>query len=186
VLVGEEIRTADGDLIGVFLERPVPPGLNAAETAAAIREQGGLVGLPHPFDRFRGTLGRRAGTDAAAGGMAAIAAEVDWIEAWNARLVGRGNERAAELALEHGRPGVAVSDAHSVIEVGVAYSVVDGDPSTPAGLRAALGSVSLVTGRASYAVRAITPVAKLVQRARGNRRVAADPAPASPARAPRS
>ena len=57
VLVGEEIRTADGDLIAVFLERAVPPGMPAVDTIAAVREQGGLVGIPHPFDRFRGSLG---------------------------------------------------------------------------------------------------------------------------------
>jgi hypothetical protein len=63
-----------------------------------------------------------------------------------------------------------VSDAHTILEVGVAYSVVQGDPSTAAGLLAALPRVDLVTGRASYAVRLWTPVAKAVQRARGNGR----------------
>ncbi len=164
VIVGEEVRTADGDLIGVFLDRPVPPGMSASETVAAIREQGGLVGIPHPFDRFRGTLGRD-------GGMDEIVPLVDWIETHNARLVGRGNERAARLAAERGLPGVAVSDAHTVLEVGVAYSILAGEPSTAAGLRAALGDVRLVPGRASVVVRLVTPIAKVVQRARGNRRV---------------
>ena len=95
---------------------------------------------------------------------------VDWIEVHNARLVGGGNEQAAIAAREHDRPGVAVSDSHTVLEVGVAYSVLDGDPSTPAGLLAALPPVELVTGRASYVVRLWTPVAKGVQRARGNGR----------------
>jgi predicted metal-dependent phosphoesterase TrpH len=165
VIVGEEVRTSDGDLIALFLERPVPPGMSASETIAAVREQGGLVGIPHPFDRFRGTLARPAG-------MADIVSQVDWIEAHNARLVGRGNEQAAEFAREHGLPGVAVSDAHTVLEVGVAYTVVAGDPSTADGLRAALGTVQLVAGRASVVVRLATPIAKLVQRARGNGRVA--------------
>lgn len=164
VIVGEEIRTADGDLIALFLDRAVPPGMSAPETVAAIRDQGGLVGIPHPFDRFRGTLGRD-------GGMRAIVPLVDWIETHNARLVGRGNERAAELAAAHGLPGVAVSDAHTVLEVGVAYSILAGDPSTAAGLRSALGGVQLVPGRASVAVRLVTPIAKLIQRARGNERV---------------
>jgi hypothetical protein len=72
-------------------------------------------------------------------------------------------------------PGVAVSDAHSILEVGVAYTALDGDPSTPAGLLAALGRVELVPGRASLVGRVWTPVAKVVQRARGNRRVSAAP-----------
>lgn len=166
VLVGEEVRTRDGDLICVFLERAIPPGMPAADTVAAAREQGGLVGIPHPYDRFRGSLLRDAR-------MEALAPLVDWVEVHNARVIGRGNERAAELALEHGRPGVAVSDAHSVVEVGVAYTAMDGDPSTPAGLLAALPSGEIVPGRASYLVRLWTPVAKGVQRLRGNRRVRA-------------
>jgi hypothetical protein len=58
-----------------------------------------------------------------------------------------------------------------VLEVGVAATRLEGDPSTPAGLLAALSTARIVPGRASYYVRAITPVAKLVQRARGNRRI---------------
>jgi hypothetical protein len=90
-----------------------------------------------------------------------------------------GNENAAAFARELGLPGVAVSDAHSVIEVGVAYTAVEGDPSTPEGLLAALRVIELVPGRASYLVRSLTPIAKLVNRARGNRRVS--PSPADPA-----
>jgi hypothetical protein len=63
-----------------------------------------------------------------------------------------------------------------VVEVGVAYTALDGDPSTPEGLLAALTNVELVPGRASYIVRLLTPVAKLVNRVRGNRRVPARPA----------
>src|SRR3990170_5798826 len=58
VLVGEEIRTRDGDLIAVFLTEAVPSGMSASDTIAAVREQGGLVGIPHPFDRFRGSLSK--------------------------------------------------------------------------------------------------------------------------------
>jgi predicted metal-dependent phosphoesterase TrpH len=164
VLIGEEVRTRDGDLIVVFLERPIEPGLSAAETVAAAREQGALVGIPHPFDRLRGSLLREAG-------MASLGASVDWVETHNARVVGHGNETATEYAREHGRPGVAVSDAHSILEVGVAYTALEGDPSTPAGLLEALARVEMVPGRASLFIRAWTPLAKVVQRARGNRRV---------------
>ena len=166
VIIGEEVRTREGDLVCAFLERAIPPGLSAAETIAAAREQGGLVGIPHPFDRLRGSLLRDAR-------MASLATLVDWVEVHNARLVGGGNERAASFAAEHDLAGVAVSDAHSVVEVGVAYSALDGDPSTPAGLLAALRApgATLVAGRATYAVRLWTPVAKGIQRLRGNGRV---------------
>jgi predicted metal-dependent phosphoesterase TrpH len=164
VIVGEEIRTADGDLIAAFLETPVAPWAPAADTIAAVRAQGGLVGIPHPFDRLRGSLLRDSR-------MAAIAPLVDWIECHNARIVGAGNERATTFAREHDLPGVAVSDAHTIVEVGVAYTVMSGDPSTPAGLLESLRDVEIVPGRASYAVRLWTPVAKGIQRVRGRGRV---------------
>ncbi len=164
VIIGEEVKTADGDLICAFLERAVPPGLPATETIAAAREQGALVGIPHPFDRFRGSLSRGARLEA-------LVPLVDWVEVHNARLVGHGNEDAAVFARDHGLPGVAVSDAHTGLEVGVAYTALDGDPSTPAGLLAALPRAEIVPGRATYFVRLWTPVAKGVQRLRGNGRI---------------
>jgi predicted metal-dependent phosphoesterase TrpH len=165
VIVGEEVRTTDGDLIALFLEEAVEPHRTARETIEAVRAQGGLVGIPHPFDRFRGSMLKDPGLEA-------MAQLVDWVETHNARVVGgNGNERAQQFAREMGLPGVAVSDAHSVLEVGVAYTALDTDPSTPEGLLAALTTVDLVPGRASYIVRTLTPVAKLVNRARGNRRV---------------
>jgi predicted metal-dependent phosphoesterase TrpH len=163
VIIGQEIRTKAGDLIAAFIERPIERGLTATDAIAAVRDQGGLVGLPHPYDRLRSSILRDALHES-------VMSLVDWIEVHNARLVGRGNERAAEAAREHERPGVAVSDAHTVMEVAVAYTVLDGDPTTPAGMLAALPAAELVTGRASYAVRAWTPIAKGIQRARGNGR----------------
>jgi len=168
VIVGQEIRTSSGDLIGVFLREAIPPGLPPLEAVAAVRAQGGLVGMAHPFDRLRGSVGR--------GDIEAteeIAAAVDWIEAWNARLIfGDGNARAAELATKADRPGIAASDSHTTLELGVAATIMRGDPSTPDGLRAALaGPIELVTGRGSAYARLFGPAAKLVQRARGRGRV---------------
>ena len=170
VIVGQEILSRDGDLIGVFLAEPVPAGLSAAATIAAVRDQGGLVGIPHPFDRARGSSLIR-GEDRERT-LEAMAGSVDWIEAWNARvLLGSGNQRAAELAVAIGVPGVAVSDAHTVMEVGVAATVVSGDPGSPEGLREALGGErELVMGRGSAYARLMTPAAKVVQRLRGRGR----------------
>jgi predicted metal-dependent phosphoesterase TrpH len=165
VIIGEEVRTAEGDLIALFLERAVAPGQSARDTITEVRAQGGLVGIPHPFDRLRGSMLKDPRLED-------VGALVDWVESYNARIVGgNGNDRAASFAQELGLPGVAVSDAHSVLEVGVAYTAVDGDPSTPAGLLAALATAELMPGRASYLVRTLTPVAKLINRARGNVRV---------------
>ena len=149
----------------------IPPGMSAVETIAAVREQGGLVGVPHPFDRMRG-FGRKSGTS-----LESVAHLVDWVEAYNARVIGgSANEKAAKFAREQGLPGVSASDSHTVMEVGVTYNIVNGDPGTPEGLLASLLGVDFVPGRASFYVRAWTPLAKIVQSLRGNgRRRAQDP-----------
>ena len=64
-----------------------------------------------------------------------------------------------------------MSDAHSAFEVGVAYTAFDLDPSTPAGLLAALPGAELIPGRSSFYIRLLTPLAKGIQRARGNVRI---------------
>lgn len=171
VIVGEEVRTFGGDIIGLYLERPVPAGLSVAEAVAAIREQGGLVGLPHPFDRFRSSGGSRIGS--AEGALAELAARVDFVEAHNGRAIGGGNVRAAAFAVQQGLPGVAASDAHTVQELGLAYTVLPGDPMSASEMRDALAGARLVLGRASLYVRGWTPFAKLVQRMRGNGRLPA-------------
>jgi predicted metal-dependent phosphoesterase TrpH len=169
VIVGEEVKTTDGDLIAVFLSEVVRPGLSAVETIAAVREQGGLVGVPHPFDGRRG-FGRKSGTK-----LEEIATLVDWIEVYNARVVGgSANDRAAEFARDHALAGVAASDSHTVMEVGVAYNAVSIDPGTPEGLLVALRGVELHPGRATFYVRAWTPLAKAIQSLRGNGRVRPD------------
>jgi predicted metal-dependent phosphoesterase TrpH len=114
VIVGAEIRSREGEIIGLFLSEEVPPDLSAQETIERIRAQGGVVSLPHPLDRFRGGVG--------AEGLARLAPLVDIVEVMNARItVGRDNEEAARLAEKHGLIGVAVSDAHSPWEIGRAY-----------------------------------------------------------------
>jgi predicted metal-dependent phosphoesterase TrpH len=169
VIVGQEVRTSAGDLIALFVEQPIPPGLAPAEAAQRVLDQGGAVGLAHPYDRFREGAGRPGWEDE----LERLLPLLDYVETWNARLmVGDGNRRAAELALANKLPGVAVSDAHTLLEVGVAYTVVDGPLGSAAELRVALASARLVAGHGSRLVRLATPLAKLVQRLRGNRREA--------------
>jgi len=167
VIIGQEIRTAVGDLIGLYLSEPVRAGLSAAETARLIRDQGGVVGVPHPFDRLRASAGRRSPTAQ----LDELLDLADYIEIYNARVVGAGgNERAARAASDRGIAGVAVSDAHTVLEVGVSYSYVDGPVESADDLRRALPTAQLVMSRGSYFARASMPFAKLVQHWRGNGR----------------
>jgi len=168
IIVGQEVRTTTGDLIALFVERPIPPGLAPAEAAQRIREQGGAVGLAHPYDRFRAGAARPGWEDE----LERLLPLLDYVETWNSRLMlGDGNRRAAELAHAHGLPGAAVSDAHTLLEVGVSYTIVDGPLDSAANLRAGLAGAHIVTSHGSRLVRLATPLAKLVQRLRGNRRV---------------
>lgn len=168
VIVGQEVRTTAGDLIALYIERPVPPGMAPDEAAREVRAQGGAVGLAHPFDRFRAGAGRRGWEDE----LERVTPLLDFVEAWNARLfIGDGNARAAQYARERGLPGTASSDAHTLMEVGLAYTILNGPMDTADEFRAALRDVRLVAARGSRLVRLGMPVAKLVQRMRGNRKM---------------
>jgi predicted metal-dependent phosphoesterase TrpH len=114
-LVGEEIKTINGELIALFIGEEIPPGLSMQETIARIRAQGGLVGASHPLDRLRGNaMGRET--------LETIHEQLDFVEVFNARAVFPDDNRLAEeLATCWGLPGSAGSDAHSLREVGRAY-----------------------------------------------------------------
>jgi predicted metal-dependent phosphoesterase TrpH len=115
VIVGEEIRTQAGEIIGLFLTERIPYVLPAAEAIARIREQAGLVYLPHPYDASRSSLGADADR-LCADGMA------DVVEVFNAKIADQAlNQRAAELAARWGLCGRAGSDAHDPAGVGAAY-----------------------------------------------------------------
>ena len=168
VIVGQEVRTSAGDLIALYVERPIVPGLAPHEAAQAIREQGGVVGLAHPFDRFRSGGGRRGWERE----LELLTPLLDYVEVWNARLmVGNGNRLAAAFAAEHGLSGVAASDAHTIVEVGVAYTIADAPLDTAQQFRDSMAGFRFVTARGSRLVRLGMPLAKLIQRLRGNTRV---------------
>ena len=112
VISGEEIKTdRQGEVIGLFLEREIPPRLSFTDTIAAIKEQGGLVYLPHPFDRLHAipdpaTLHRHLG-------------EIDVFEVYNARLLFEAyNDEALRFARKYNLTMGAGSDAHVLQGVG--------------------------------------------------------------------
>ncbi|HEY2327775.1 MAG TPA: glycosyltransferase [Gaiellaceae bacterium] len=112
VIRGEEVKTdGQGEVIGLFLEREIPRGLSFADTVAAIREQGGLVYVPHPFDRMHAIpdsqmLHRHLG-------------EIDVLEVYNARLLFETyNEEALRFARKYNLTMGAGSDAHVLQGVG--------------------------------------------------------------------
>lgn len=111
VIVGEEVRTAEGlDLIGLFISEHIPRGGTFRDVADEIREQGGVVYAPHPFDSHRGTTEEF---------LEGVRDCIDAVEGFNARIHDpRRNQRAQNWALAHGLPLGAGSDAHLLREIG--------------------------------------------------------------------
>ena len=106
VIVGEEVKTADqGEVIGLFIEEKIPRGMSLEETIADIRRQGGLVYVPHPFDRLHSVPDYEH--------LLAVVDEVDAIEIFNPRIaIAAWNEEAVRFAGKYRIPGGAGSDAH--------------------------------------------------------------------------
>jgi predicted metal-dependent phosphoesterase TrpH len=115
VIVGEEIDTTKGEILGFFLKEEIPGGLIPEEAVARIREQGGLVGVSHPLDRLRrSAMGRKALLD--------ILDELDFLEGFNSRVTFPSDNRKTQaLAQAKGLPITAGSDAHTAYEIGRAY-----------------------------------------------------------------
>ena len=152
VIVGEEIKTTRGDIIGLFLEEPVPARLTPLETVKRVKEQGGLVGVPHPIDRVRpSALGALA--------LLEILPWVDFIEGYNAHTAfSADNRRSAELASARSLPVVASSDSHSSLELGRTYTEVQGQhlDGTPEGLMRAIRE-GICVGRRPNPILLLTP-----------------------------
>jgi predicted metal-dependent phosphoesterase TrpH len=112
VIPGEEVKTGgEGEVIGLFLKEEIPRGMSFAETVDAIRAQGGLVYVPHPFDRLH------AIPDAST--LQRHLAEIDVFEVYNARLLFEGyNEEALRFARKYNITAGAGSDAHVLQGVG--------------------------------------------------------------------
>jgi predicted metal-dependent phosphoesterase TrpH len=106
VIVAEEVKTAEqGEVIGLFLEKKIPKGMTMAETIAAIREQGGLVYVPHPFDRFHSVPDYEHLLD--------IVEEIDVLEVFNPRVALTAfNEEAERFARKYRIVPGAGSDSH--------------------------------------------------------------------------
>ena len=112
VIVAEEIKTAtQGEVIGLFLRERIPRGLGLAETVAEIRRQGGLVYVPHPFDRMHVVPGYEH--------LLAILDEIDAIEIFNPRVaIGSFNEEAVRFAGKYRLTAGAGSDSHVAAGLG--------------------------------------------------------------------
>lgn len=120
IIPGEEVKSSEGEIIGLFLTAEIPGGLTPEETAGTIRAQGGIVLIPHPFDPLR-----RSPLKTPALERLVTAGLVDAIEILNARMARRShNLRGAEFAAQAGLPGTAGSDGHSRPEYAHAWTEI--------------------------------------------------------------
>jgi predicted metal-dependent phosphoesterase TrpH len=116
VIVGEELCTAAGEIIGLFLTERIPMGVGHIDAAKAIRDQGGVVYIPHPFDPMRRNMSEAALYELAEADL------IDSVEVINAKTsLPRLNRRAVEFAAEFGIVGGAGSDGHVPDALGAAY-----------------------------------------------------------------
>lgn len=119
VIIGEEISTAEGEIIGYFIQQAIKPGLSAAATIAAIKEQGGLVCVPHPFDRRRSGVLKECA-------LLHNLEQIDLIERFNGRnLNDAANHTAYIFAKLHNKVTTVGADAHTYQELGRCRMVID-------------------------------------------------------------
>jgi len=160
VIVGEEIKTTQGEFLGYFLEEWVPPGLSPMRTIEALKKQNAFISVAHPFDQQRGSAWKP-------GMLEEILLHVDALEVFNARcLLAVYNDQAYRVAEEKGLGKMVGSDAHSILELGRANLILpaflDAD-----GLRKAL-TESEFSGKLSGSwVHLISTYAKLQKKIKG-------------------
>lgn len=117
IIIGEEIMTNEGEIIGLFLQETIAPYQSLEATIAAIRAQHGVVYVPHPFETVRKGLSANA--------LQRIANDIDLIEVYNGRAMQKSaQKKAMQWAKEHGVPGVASSDAHGNRGWGRTYTTI--------------------------------------------------------------
>jgi predicted metal-dependent phosphoesterase TrpH len=118
IIVGEEIKTARGELLAAFVTEEIPAHLTPQETIRILRDQGAFISVSHPFDVMRN--GHWDEED-----LLEILPLVDAIEIFNSRCIeAKYNTRAADFAREHGLAGTVGSDAHAAFELGRAHLVL--------------------------------------------------------------
>jgi predicted metal-dependent phosphoesterase TrpH len=130
-IVGEEIMTQQGELLGIFVNEPIPAGLTSLETIQILRSQGAFTSVSHPFDGLR--EGHWELED-----LLNIIPSIDAIEVFNSRcLLPQYNNNAKKFANEYNLLGTVGSDSHSTSELGTATLTLP-DFDDPASLKNAL------------------------------------------------
>jgi predicted metal-dependent phosphoesterase TrpH len=156
VIVGEEIMTAQGELLAFYVQATLPKGLPALDAIRRLREQDAVISVSHPFDAGRNGAWRLAD-------LLEIAPLVDAIEVFNARCTSDlPNQQALEFARAHGLAGTAGSDAHVTWEVGRAVTLLPAFDSA-AGMRAALRHARYETRRSPWYIHMTSGYARYIK-----------------------
>ena len=164
VIIGEEAATTEGEVTGLFLQETIPARLSPLETVKRIKEQGGLISLPHPFDRFRSEVITRSGIED-------VLPYVDIVEVFNSRNnMNADNRKAYEFAQERGLLVSGVSDSHTPIELGRTYVEMPEFDGTPEGFKAALAQGTIHARKMTPLIHAVTTMTKIKKRVFGGRR----------------
>lgn len=116
-IVGEEAKTREGEVIGLFITERLPPYLTPEEVMDLIHEAGGLTYLPHPLDRHRSHFRPER--------VAELADRIDILETYNPWCDAAANAAAARLAADLGKVAATGSDAHAVEELGRSWMEID-------------------------------------------------------------
>lgn len=121
IIVGEEILTAQGEVIGLFLKKVVDPGMALIDTVEQIKKQGGLVYIPHPLETVRKGLSMND--------LDSIKDSIDIVEVYNGRAFAQNRgPQATTWARLNEKPYAAASDAHGAKGLGSAYTIIKAEP----------------------------------------------------------
>lgn len=139
IIVGEEIITTAGEIVGLYLSSAIQPGQSLLATVRFIKEQGGIVYIPHPFETVRHGVSEAA--------LDSIAEYVDIVEVHNGRAVfqNKGPQAAVWAKVNH-KARAASSDAHGLKGLGRTYTTVT-EPINPHNLIKVLGTAKLSVAR---------------------------------------
>jgi len=164
VIVGEEVKSDQGEITGLFLKESIPRDLSPMETVKRIKDQGGLVSIPHPFDRFRRSVISEEALEE-------IVPQADIIEVFNARNNLKSDDRKAyEFAEQHGLLTSGVSDAHTTFEVGRTFMEMPEFDGTPQDFMDSLAQARIQARRTSPLIHVLTTFTKIQKRLMGGRR----------------
>ena len=154
IIVCEEVRTPYGEIMGMFLQEDIPDKITVPEAIKAIRAQGGLVNIPHPFDIVRPSAFRNLSM------LESIAGQVDIIEVFNSRSLFPGAEkRARAFASAHHKIISNGSDGHSPSEVGCSW-VEMADFNTKEDFLSSLSAATLHNRKSSPLIHIISSAAR--------------------------